>query len=151
MYLISTAPINPDLWSIMPPYLDIPTTKPSLWTQDLRPEFTKKTPRKAYSYSKADWTSIRQELEWMISLEDTSSHYRPSLLKKAGKYLKPNACQPSTSRSRRKWPVPDNISSGSPQRSEESDKEETEAVQQGRENKKVKTLEHVPLPQARHR
>ena len=29
---------------------------------DLRPEFTKKTPRKVYSYSKADWTSIRQEM-----------------------------------------------------------------------------------------
>ena len=29
---------------------------------DLRPEFTKKTPCKVYSYSKADWTSIRQEM-----------------------------------------------------------------------------------------
>ena len=149
MYLISTAPINPDLWSTMPLYLAFPTTKPSLWTQtsDLS------LPRKHH----ARYTRTLKQIglpsgkKWKISLEDTSSHYRPSLLKKAGQYLKPNASQPSTSRCRRKWPVPDNISSGSPQRSEESDKEETEAVQQGRENKKVKTLGHVPLPQARHR
>ena len=125
MYLLSTSKPGLVKYYATPPGFS--DHEAIIVDSDLRPEFTKKT-----RYTRTlKQTGLPSGKKWTISLEDTSSHYRPSLLVKAGQYLKPNSSRPSTSRSSRKWPVPDNISPGSPQRSEESDKEETEAVQQG--------------------
>ena len=64
---------------------------------DLKPEYTKKTPRKVYSYSKADWTSIKQEMNDFttgyleslpsLSVEDGWSMFKTKLQSTIDKYI----------------------------------------------------------------